>query len=182
MDQKSTLVPSKREKSNISFQATSQTTTLMATNTLTYTGANGTDPGNVTFSLVNAKLGMKHFKSVILTILVMKVKTNKTFKLLFLMQQLIKQLTIKLIQGSSTQVNYTNLLEMGNRSCKATHKTGLAGTTIYNSNNRDILVYKHVASTTDSTQKHLVSLVRVLSVKTGRTSRWSQPLLCETYF
>ena len=45
---------------------------------------------------------MKHFKSVILTILVMKVKTNKTFKLLFLMQQLIKQLTI-------SSVSYTHL-------------------------------------------------------------------------
>ena len=64
---------------------------------------------------------MKHFKSVILTILVMKVKTNKTFKLLFLMQQLIKQLTISLSKVALLQVNYTNLLEM-KQILQATHK------------------------------------------------------------
>ena len=56
---------------------------------------------------------MKHFKSVILTILVTKVKTNKTFKLLFLMQKPIKQLTIKSLTVANTQkVNHTNQLEM----------------------------------------------------------------------
>ena len=64
---------------------------------------------------------MKHFKSVILTILVMKVKTNKTFKLLFLMQQLIKQLTISLSKVTLLQVNYTSLLEM-KQILQATHK------------------------------------------------------------
>ena len=56
---------------------------------------------------------MKHFKSVILTTQVTKVKTNKTFKLLFLMLKLIKQLTIELLTAASTKkVKHTNQLEM----------------------------------------------------------------------
>ena len=55
---------------------------------------------------------MKHFKFVIPTTQVMKTKTNKTFKLLFLMQQLIKQLTISLFKEVLLQVNFTNLLEL----------------------------------------------------------------------
>ena len=56
---------------------------------------------------------MKHFKSVIQTSQVTKVKTNKTFKRLFLMQQLIKQLTIKqLILASIQKVKFTLQLEM----------------------------------------------------------------------
>ena len=55
---------------------------------------------------------MKHFKSVILTTQVTKVKTNKTFKLLFLMQLLSKQLTISLSKVTLLQVNFTNLLEV----------------------------------------------------------------------
>ena len=55
---------------------------------------------------------MKHFKFVIQTTQVMKTKTNQTFKLLFLMQQLIKQLTISLFKEVLLQVNFTNLLEL----------------------------------------------------------------------
>ena len=56
---------------------------------------------------------MKHFKSVILTTQVTKVKTNKTFKLLFLTLKLIKQLIIKSLTVASTQkVKHTNQLEM----------------------------------------------------------------------
>ena len=56
---------------------------------------------------------MKHFKSVIQTTQVTKVKTNKTFKLLFLMLKLIKQLTIKSLTAASTQKDkHTNQLEM----------------------------------------------------------------------
>ena len=56
---------------------------------------------------------MKHFKSVILTTQVTKVKTNKTFKLLFLMLKLIKQLTIKSLTAASTQKDkHINQLEM----------------------------------------------------------------------
>ena len=55
---------------------------------------------------------MKHFRSLILTTQVTKVKTNKTFKLLFLILKLIKQLTIKLLTAASTQkVKHTHQLE-----------------------------------------------------------------------
>ena len=64
---------------------------------------------------------MKHFKFVIQTTQVMKTKTSQTFKLLFLMQQLIKQLTISLSKVALLQVNYTNLLEM-KQILQATHK------------------------------------------------------------
>ena len=40
------------------------------------------------------------------------MKTNQTFKLRFLMLQLIKQLTISLSKEVLLQVNYINLLEM----------------------------------------------------------------------
>ena len=41
------------------------------------------------------------------------MKINQTFKLLFLMRKLIKQLTIKSLTVASTQkVNHTNQLEM----------------------------------------------------------------------
>ena len=55
---------------------------------------------------------MKHFKFVIQTTQVMKTKTSQTFKLLFLMQQLIKQLTISLSKVTLLQGNFTNLLEL----------------------------------------------------------------------
>ena len=64
---------------------------------------------------------MKHFKFVIQTTQVMKTKTSQTFKLLFLMQQLIKQLTISLSKVTLLQVNYTSLLEM-KQILQATHK------------------------------------------------------------
>ena len=56
---------------------------------------------------------MKHFKFVIPTTQVTKVKINKTFKPLFLMLKLIKQLTIELLTVASTQKDkHTHQLEM----------------------------------------------------------------------
>ena len=46
----------KAGESNISLPSYITNNNSDVTNTLTYTGANGTDPGNVTFSLVNANL------------------------------------------------------------------------------------------------------------------------------
>ena len=93
------------------------------------------DPGNVTFSLVNANGVWKHFKFVIQTTQVMKTKTNKTFKLLFLMQQLIKQLTISLSKVTLLQVNFWaywkwNILQL--------HTNRSWGQQFTASNNRDI--------------------------------------------
>ncbi len=55
MDQKFTLVPSKLEKAT-SLPSYITNNNSDVTNTLTYAAANGTNPGNVTFSLVNANL------------------------------------------------------------------------------------------------------------------------------
>ncbi len=69
-------------ESNISLPSYITNNNSDVTNTLTYTGANGTDPGNVTFSLVH-NLSTKTLKFVIpTTTQVTKMKINQTFKLL----------------------------------------------------------------------------------------------------
>ena len=110
-------------------------------------------------------LSMKHFKSVILTTQVTKVKTNKTFKLLFLMRKLIKQLTIKSLTVASTQkVKHTNQLEM-KQFLQAILKPVLQGN---NSQLQEIVILRGTnkfQQQQTQLKKHLVSLVRVLSVK-----------------
>ena len=108
---------------------------------------------------------MKHFKSVILTTQVTKVKTNKTFKLLFLMRKLIKQLTIKSLTVASTQkVKHTNQLEM-KQFLQAIRKQVLQGN---NSQPQETVILRGTnkfQQQQTQLKKHLVSLVRVLSVK-----------------
>ena len=110
-------------------------------------------------------LSMKHFKSVILTTQVTKVKTNKTFKLLFLMRKLIKQLTIKSLTVASTQkVKHTNQLEM-KQFLQAILKPVLQGN---NSQLQETVILRGTnkfQQQQTQLKKHLVSLVRVLSVK-----------------
>ena len=110
-------------------------------------------------------LSMKHFKSVIPTTQVTKVKTNKTFKLLFLMRKLIKQLTIKSLTVASTQkVKHTNQLEM-KQFLQAILKPVLQGN---NSQLQEIVILRGTnkfQQQQTQLKKHLVSLVRVLSVK-----------------
>ena len=99
------------------------------------------------------------------------------------MLQLIKQLTIKVVDSSKYKEGQTYTPTGSETDLASYTQTGLAGQQFTASNNRDIPGYKHVAATTDSTQKTSGILGKgVVGQKTGRTSRWSQPLLCETYF
>ena len=110
-------------------------------------------------------LSMKHFKSATPTSQVTKAKTNQTFKLRSLMLQLIKQLIIKKLIAASTQkVNHTNQLEV-KQILRAILKKVLL---VNNSQLQEIvksLVTNKFQQQLIPLKKHLVSLVRVLSVK-----------------
>ena len=164
MDQKSTLVPLKAGESNISLPSYITNNNSDVTNTLTYTGANGTDPGNVTFSLVNAKLEYETLQIRDTNYPGNEGEDKQNVQTSVPYATVDQTTHYKLIQGSSTPGQLYK--PTGNETDLASYtQTGLAGQQFTASNNRDIPGYKHVAATTDSTQKHLVSLVRVLSVK-----------------
>ena len=110
-------------------------------------------------------LSTKHFKSVIPTTQVTKTKTSQTFKLLFLMLQLIKQLTIKSLTAASTKkVKHTHQLEV-KQILQATHKQVLQ---VNNLQLQETVILRGTNKFQQQQiqlKKHLVSLVRVSLVK-----------------
>ena len=107
-------------------------------------------------------LSRKHFKSVIPTTQVTKVKTNKTFKLLFLMLKLIKQLTIKSLTVASIQkVKHTNQLEM-KQFLQAIRKQVLQGNNSQLQTIARLLVTNKYQQQLTQLKKHQVFSVRVL--------------------
>ena len=139
-------------ESNISLPSYITNNNSDVTNTLTYTGANGTDPGNVTFSLVNAKLEYETLQ-IRDTNYPGNENEDKQNVQTSVPYATVDQTThYKLIQGKSTPGQlYT---PTGTETDLASYtQTGLAGQQFTASNNRDIPGYKHVAATTDSTQK-----------------------------
>ena len=126
---------------------------------------------------------MKHFKSVIPTTQVTKVKTNKNVQTSVPYAK-ADQTTYYKVVDSSKYTEGQTYKPTGNETVLASYtQTGLAGPTIHSSGNRDVAGYKPVAATTDTTQLTTGILGKgVVGSKTCRTSRWSEPLLCETYF
>ena len=139
-------------ESNISLPSYITNNNSDVTNTLTYTGANGTDPGNVTFSLVNAKLEYETLQ-IRDTNYPGNENEDKQNVQTSVPYATVDQTThYKLIQGSSTPGQLYK--PTGTETDLASYtQTGLAGQQFTASNNRDIPGYKHVAATTDSTQK-----------------------------
>ena len=93
------------------------------------------------------------------------MKINQTFKLLFLMLKLIKQLTIKLLTVASTQkVKHTHRLEM-KQFLQAILKLVLQ---VNNSQLQETVILRvtnKFQQQQTQLKKHLVSLVKVLLVK-----------------
>ncbi|MFR0992823.1 MAG: hypothetical protein ACLSFG_08620, partial [Streptococcus salivarius] len=142
----------KAGESNISLPSYITNNNSDVTNTLTYTGANGTDPGNVTFSLVNANLEYETLQ-IRDTNYPGNENEDKQNVQTSVPYATVDQTThYKLIQGNSTPGQLYK--PTGNETDLASYtQTGLAGQQFTASNNRDIPGYKHVAATTDSTQK-----------------------------
>ena len=142
----------KAGESNISLPSYITNNNSDVTNTLTYKGANGTDPGNVTFSLVNANLEYETLQ-IRDTNYPGNENEDKPNVQTSVPYATVDQTThYKLIQGNSTPGQLYK--PTGNETDLASYtQTGLAGQEFTASNNRDIPGYKHVAATTDSTQK-----------------------------
>ena len=102
----------KAGESNISLPSYITNNNSDVTNTLTYAAANGTNPGNVTFSLVNANLEYETLQIRDTNYPGNENEDKPNVKLRFLMQLLSKQLTISLSKVTLLQVNFTNLLEV----------------------------------------------------------------------
>ncbi|WP_368397840.1 accessory Sec-dependent serine-rich glycoprotein adhesin, partial [Streptococcus parasanguinis] len=142
----------KAGESNISLPSYITNNNSDVTNTLTYTGANGTDPGNVTFSLVNAKLEYETLQIRDTNYPGNEGEDKQNVQTSVPYATVDQTTHYKLIQGSSTPGQLYK--PTGNETDLASYtQTGLAGQQFTASNNRDIPGYKHVAATTDSTQK-----------------------------
>ena len=154
----------KAGESNISLPSYITNNNSDVTNTLTYTGANGTDPGNVTFSLVNAKLEYETLQIRDTNYPGNEGEDKQNVQTSVPYATVDQTTHYKLIQGNSTPGQLYK--PTGNETDLASYtQTGLAGQQFTASNNRDIPGYKHVAATTDSTQKTSGILGKVLSVK-----------------
>ena len=142
----------KAGESNISLPSYITNNNSDVTNTLTYTGANGTDPGNVTFSLVNAKLEYETLQIRDTNYPGNEGEDKQNVQTSVPYATVDQTTHYKLIQGNSTPGQLYK--PTGNETDLASYtQTGLAGQQFTASNNRDIPGYKHVAATTDSTQK-----------------------------
>ena len=139
-------------ESNISLPSYITNNNSDVTNTLTYTGANGTDPGNVTFSLVNANLEYETLQ-IRDTNYPGNENEDKPNVQTSVPYAVAEQTThYKLIQGNSTPGQLYKPTGSETDLASYTQK-GIAGQQFTASDNRDIPGYKHVAATTDSTQK-----------------------------
>ncbi|MFS9069320.1 accessory Sec-dependent serine-rich glycoprotein adhesin, partial [Streptococcus infantis] len=143
----------KAGESNISLPGYITDNNTDVTNTLTYTGANGTDPGNVTFSFVNPKLEYETLQ-IRDTNFPGNENEDKPNIQTSVPYATVNQTTHYKVVDSSKYTEGKLYTPTGNETDLASYtQTGLAGQQFTASNNRDIPGYKHVAATTDSTQK-----------------------------
>ncbi|WP_220432054.1 accessory Sec-dependent serine-rich glycoprotein adhesin, partial [Streptococcus ilei] len=140
-------------ESNISLPSYITNNNSDVTNTLTYTGANGTDPGNVTFSLVNANLEYETLQ-IRDTNYPGNENEDKPNVQTSVPYATVDQTTHYKVVDSSKYTEGQPYKPTGNETDLASYtQTGLAGQQFTASNNREIAGYKQVAATTDSTQK-----------------------------
>ena len=140
-------------ESNISLPSYITNNNSDVTNTLTYTGANGTDPGNVTFSLVNANLEYETLQ-IRDTNFPGNQGEDKPNVQTSVPYATVDQTTHYKVVDSSKYTEGQPYKPTGNETDLASYtQTGLAGQQFTASGNREIPGYKQVAATTDTTQK-----------------------------
>ena len=140
-------------ESNISLPSYITNNNSDVTNTLTYTGANGTDPGNVTFSLVNANLEYETLQ-IRDTNYPGNENEDKPNVQTSVPYAKADQTTYYKVVDSSKYTEGQPYKPTGNETVLASYtQTGLAGQQFTASGNRDLAGYKQVAATTDTTQK-----------------------------
>ena len=143
----------KAGESNISLPGYITDNNTDVTNTLTYTGANGTDPGNVTFSFVSPNLDYETLQ-IRDTNFPGNENEDKPNIQTSVPYATVNQTTHYKVVDSNKYTEGKLYTPTGNETDLASYtQTGLAGQQFTASNNRDIPGYKHVAATTDSTQK-----------------------------
>ena len=143
----------KAGESNISLPSYITNNNSDVTNTLTYTGANGTNPGNVTFSLVNANLEYETLQ-IRDTNYPGNQGEDKQNVQTSVPYAKADQTTYYKVVDSSKYTEGQTYTPTGNETVLASYtQTGLAGQQFTASGNRDVAGYKPVAATTDTTQK-----------------------------
>ena len=143
----------KAGESNISLPSYITNNNSDVTNTLTYAGANGTNPGNVTFSLVNANLEYETLQ-IRDTNYPGNQGEDKQNVQTSVPYAKADQTTYYKVVDSSKYTEGQTYKPTGNETVLASYtQTGLAGQQFTASNNREIAGYKQVPATTDSTQK-----------------------------
>ena len=143
----------KAGESNISLPSYITNNNSDVTNTLTYSAANGTNPGNVTFSLVNANLEYETLQ-IRDTNYPGNEGEDKQNVQTSVPYAKADQTTYYKVVDSNKYTEGQTYTPTGNETVLASYtQTGLAGQQFTASNNREIAGYKQVAATTDSTQK-----------------------------
>ncbi|MEJ8771836.1 accessory Sec-dependent serine-rich glycoprotein adhesin [Streptococcus sp. HCA-5024] len=140
-------------ESNISLPNYITNNNSDVTNTLTYTGANGTDPGNVTFSLVNDNLEYETLQ-IRDTNYPGNENEDKPNVQTSVPYAKADQTTYYKVVDSSKYTKGQTYTPTGNETVLASYtQTGLAGQQFTASGNRNIEGYEQVPATTDTTQK-----------------------------
>ena len=143
----------KAGESNISLPSYITNNNSDVTNTLTYAAANGTNPGNVTFSLVNANLEYETLQ-IRDTNYPGNQGEDKQNVQTSVPYAKADQTTYYKVVDSSKYTEGQTYKPTGNETVLASYtQTGLAGQQFTASGNRDVAGYKPVAATTDTTQK-----------------------------
>ena len=143
----------KAGESNISLPSYITNNNSDVTNTLTYAAANGTNPGNVTFSLVNANLEYETLQ-IRDTNYPGNQGEDKQNVQTSVPYAKADQTTYYKVVDSSKYTEGQTYTPTGNETVLASYtQTGLAGQQFTASGNRDVAGYKPVAATTDTTQK-----------------------------
>ena len=140
-------------ESNISLPSYITNNNSDVTNTLTYAAANGTNPGNVTFSLVNANLEYETLQ-IRDTNYPGNENEDKPNVQTSVPYAKADQTTYYKVVDSSKYTEGQTYTPTGNETVLASYtQTGLAGQQFTASGNRNIEGYKQVPATTDTTQK-----------------------------
>ena len=140
-------------ESNISLPSYITNNNSDVTNTLTYAPANGTNPGNVTFSLVNANLEYETLQ-IRDTNYPGNQGEDKQNVQTSVPYAKADQTTYYKVVDSSKYTEGQTYKPTGNETVLASYtQTGLAGQQFTASGNRNIEGYKQVPATTDATQK-----------------------------
>jgi len=143
----------KAGESNISLPSYITNNNSDVTNTLTYAAANGTNPGNVTFSLVNANLEYETLQ-IRDTNYPGNQGEDKQNVQTSVPYAKADQTTYYKVVDSSKYTEGQTYKPTGNETVLASYtQTGLAGQQFTASGNRNIEGYKQVPATTDATQK-----------------------------